>query len=662
MIKRVFYWFIIFSLLIGAINPCFTAYSAELNGLSVSDKDLIQGEEFEIYIDIPASSEKADTASLKVEFDSSAFEVKNWSPVIPGGTIGMGDGYFTLAAANAERKIDLSNGLTLTAIIKVKSTAKNGSYDFKLTKSSFSYVADNGYDYVELWSPAVKSVAVKVNAEPTVVVPRKDDITVSKSDLEPNDEFKVYINVPASSEKADTASLKVEFDSSAFEVKNWSPVISGGTTGKGDGYFTLAAANAERKIDLSNGLTLTAIIKVKSTAKNGSYDFKLTKSSFSYVADNGYDYVELWSPAVKKATVKVTVPAEVTTPTTTTTPDCDSSPPEDEKPEDEKPEDEKPENENPEASTDATTTTTPKYPSDSPAVIVSSSNITTTPPEEIRPPITTTPPGLTTPPTGFSPNPGIITSTTPVTTTAETTTKKTTTTKKPVTEEVSDDESIYDEESDGEEDAVNKDIKISLSRKLKNLSKGKVAIATRYRFFVNDTTIILSHTDDAAECGEEAAENLELENHLLYTFDISVYDEEEEDFIYYLENDGYIDFTMPLPKELSKNPSALKVYHTESGYPELMESEIVTEGGVRKIRFRADSFSPYMIIDTVNKQESIPEPDDDIITDMGTETPTTGNVNPNTGAAVAIVIPSALVGCMLLVKKSGRKRGKNRKV
>ena len=153
-----------------------------------------------------------------------------------------------------------------------------------------------------------------------------------------------------------------------------------------------------------------------------------------------------------------------------------------------------------------------------------------------------------------------------------------------------------------------------------------------------------------------------MENHLIYTFDISVYDEKEEEFIYYLENDGYIDFTLPLPKELSKNPSALKVYHTESGYPELIESEIVTEDGVRKIRFRADSFSPYMIIDTVNERESITESDEDIITDMGEEIPATGNVNPNTGAAMAITIPTALVGCVLLVKKNSRKRGKNRKV
>lgn len=565
--------------------------------ITVSKSNLKPNDEFEVYINVPANPQNADTASLKVEFDSSAFEVKSWEPVISGGTAGKGEGYFSLAAANAERKIDLSNGLTLTATLKVKSAANNGSYAIKLTKSSFSYVADNGYEYIELWSPEVKNVNVKVNAEPTTTVPAKDDITVSKKDLKPDDEFEVYINIPTNSQKADTASLKVEFDASTFEVKSWEPVISGGTAGKGDGYFSLAAANAERKIDLSKGLTLTATLKVKSTAKNGSYDIRLTKNSFSYVADNGYEYVELWSPAVKKATVKVTVPAEVTTPTTTTTtPICDSSPSDDEEPEDEKPV----------VSTDETTTTTP---------------------------------------------PGFFT--TPQRTTTASTTAST---KKTTTETVEDEESIYDEEPEDEEPTVKDDIELSLSNELENLTKGKVTISSKYRFFSNDSTIILSHTNYAEECAEAAAENLGLENHLCYAFDISVYDEEREKFLSSLKNDGYIDFAIPIPEELSENTKNLRVYHIESGYPEKIESEIVTVDGVRKITFRADSFSPYMIIDTVNECESY------IITDKGEEIPTTGNVNPNTGAAMAITIPTALVGCALLVKKNRRKRGKNRKV
>ncbi|MBQ8614396.1 MAG: hypothetical protein IJ416_09300, partial [Ruminiclostridium sp.] len=401
MLKRIFCWVIIFSLIIGTANPCFTAYAAEVSGLSVSDNELTVGDDFEVYVNVPANSENADTASLKVEFDASAFEVKSWEPVVSGGTAGKGDGYFSLAAANAERKIDLSSGLIFKAVMSVKNGAKTGSYNFKLTKSSFSYVADNGYEYIELWSPEVKSISVKVNAEPTVTVPVKDDITVSQSNLEPKDEFEVYINVPANSENADTASLKVEFDASAFEVKSWEPVISGGTAGKGDGYFSLAAANAERNIDLSSGLTFKAVMSVKSGAKTGSYNLKLTKSSFSYVADNGYEYVELWSPTVKKVTVKITAPAETTTTTTTS---CSSIPPEEEKPDE---------------NTDVTTTTTPKKPDYSPVVSISSTEITTTPPVVTKPPVTTTPPRSTTVPTGFFTTPGRSTTITTETTTAE---------------------------------------------------------------------------------------------------------------------------------------------------------------------------------------------------------------------------------------------------
>ena len=635
--KKIICLCLVFVIIISFTMPL-NSYALSTNGLAVSDNDLTQGDEFEVYINVPANSENADTVSLKVEFDSSAFEVKSWEPVVSGGTAGMGDGYFSLAAANAERKIDLSKGLTLTATLKAKDTAKNGNYDIKLTKSSFSYVADNGYEYIELWSPTVKNVNVKVVAESTTTVPVKDDITVSESSLKANDEFEVYINIPANSQKADTASLKVEFDATAFEVKSWEPVISGGTAGKGDGYFSLAAANAERKIDLSKGLTLTATLKVKSSAKNVNYDIKLTKSSFSYVADNGYDYVELWSPVVKKVTVKVTATDEdkpndgTTVTTTTTTPGCDSVPPEDDKPDED---------------TSTTSTTTTTKPSNSKPEDSTTPKVTTTPHSSSNPPVITTPPYVFTTPSGFFTTP-----------TRTTTAKITTTTKKITSKTVEDEDSIYDEDLEDvqEESTVKDNIELSLSNKLKNLLKGKVNISTKYRFFSNDSTIILSNSNFADECAETAAENLRLEDHLCYAFDISVYDEEREEFLSNLKNDGYIDFTIPLPKELSANPSALKVYHTESGYPEFIESEIVIVDGVRKIRFRADSFSPYMIIDTINKREP------DLITDASAKTPTAGNVNPNTGAAAAITIPAALVGCVLLVRKSeSRKRGRNRK-
>lgn len=132
-----------------------------LNGISVSSTELSHSEEFYVEVSIP-SAENADTASLRVEFDENVFEVIEWNPEISGGIANSGAGFFGLSAANAERRIDLSSGMTLSAKMRVKDEAAEGEYSINLVKSSFCYVMDNGYEFKELWFPEAYEIIVKI--------------------------------------------------------------------------------------------------------------------------------------------------------------------------------------------------------------------------------------------------------------------------------------------------------------------------------------------------------------------------------------------------------------------------------------------------------------------------------------------------------------------
>ena len=139
------------------------AGAEQVNGISVSDSVLGQGSEFTLEISVPPA-ENADTASVKAVFDEQAFEVLEWKPVISGGFANAQNGRIALSAANVERVIDLSEGLTLTAKMRVKDDAPEGDYVFELNKHSFSYVLEDGFTFEEVWQPEITNVTVTVGA------------------------------------------------------------------------------------------------------------------------------------------------------------------------------------------------------------------------------------------------------------------------------------------------------------------------------------------------------------------------------------------------------------------------------------------------------------------------------------------------------------------
>ena len=405
-------------------------------------------------------------------------------------------------------------------------------------------------------------------------------ISSSSSSVSPGDSFIVTLNIPKS-ENADTVSIRVEFDSSTFEVTSWEPQITNGLYNKGDGFFVVSSANATRAVEMGSGLVLKAGMSVKKNAKNGNYSIKLVKNSISYVKDNGYEYVELWDPTVKEVTIQVGKTSGGGAA--------------------------------PEGTTSANTTKVIDTPDDDPG-------------DE------------------------------------STTTSQTQTTTAEEIIVIDDDENtgnITDENNDTTAPVTNK-INITLNAVLDGLPKGKIGTSTKTEFFSKDTEINISNTATAKESASYAIENLGFKNHVYYPFDISLFETATGKKVRSLDN-GYIDFSMPIPKIFGEAPYELNVYHIEGGYPQLISSSVVFEDGQGKIKFRANSFSPYMIVDMVGE---LAQPDH---TNAGTKGNVPGNggsgrpLNPNTGVGAAIIIPSALVGCAVLSRKTGKHRRRTRK-
>ena len=250
---------------------------------------------------------------------------------------------------------------------------------------------------------------------------------------------------------------------------------------------------------------------------------------------------------------------------------------------------------------------------------------------------------------------------------------------------VDDEESIYDDDPDDDDEVIRvddeeedgpvepddeddrdgrdepyfpqpvSDAKISLDSRLTGLSEGKIRLSTKSYFFENDTVIELRDTDPYGDGVKRAAANLGFEYHDRYSFDITLRETDTGRTLSSLGN-GYIELAMPLPERMKTSPGALKVYHIEDGFGRPVASSITIEDGTAKICFRANAFSTYMIMDTEN--EYYPEP-------VIISGDTTGNkagrpINPATGVAAAVIIPAALVGCVILAKKNGKRKRANK--
>ena len=494
----------------------------------------------------------------------------------------------------------------------------------------------------------ILSVILSVMTLTTVIsASNMNGLGVSSDRVAPGDTFTVYVDVPPSA-NADTAYIKVEFDASAFEVVSWSPAMSGAVTNSGDGFFVLTAANAFRDIALGSGYRAEAVISVRYGAARGTYSFRLTEHSISYISDDGIDYVEVWQPAVTEVAVSIgdrsasdttaastsssaAAPGAVTSRITPSWDDDDTT---------------------------SVTRVTTSYNYNYNTPTVATQYIYTSRLTQPAPGVSYTQPTVDIPADTLSPTDGYDADTTQVPTytapsgdgeielfdeTAELDTYLVAETER---------SAASTKNNDAAEIPVTE---IELRSKLNGLTSGKTVISTQREFFGGSVDILLSNTDSSETYARSALKSLGLSGSAYYAFDISISDMASDGQIHSLPG-GYIDFWVPVPRSLSGGGYTLRVYHIENGRPTLVSANAAADGGTR-IYFRAYEFSPYMIVGITNGTESMVVPSNTV--------PAAGNDgarNPHTGTAAAILLPAAFGGCFVLLRRNkGRKRSGRRK-
>ncbi len=248
--------------------------------------------------------------------------------------------------------------------------------------------------------------------------------------------------------------------------------------------------------------------------------------------------------------------------------------------------------------------------------------------------------------------------------------------EQPLIDDLPDEMDIDPDDEDGMTIDPGRRPDIKLTSELSGVNNGRLRAKTFSSFFGGDTIIYIRNTEEADRSAETALRTLRLSDHNSYAFDISVYDTATGQYIHYLRNNGYIDLYVPVPASMSDETGDIAVYHVQDGVPEPIDSIVISDDGVRKVHFRANSFSPYMFVDLTNLKQpetvlqpagnytrpdnsSYPRPsgNDDVPLINGDTRP----ANPHTGLAGWLVIPAGAAACVFLAKRDKkRKRSKRR--
>ncbi|MBP3857836.1 MAG: hypothetical protein IK990_19710 [Ruminiclostridium sp.] len=178
-------------------------------------------------------------------------------------------------------------------------------------------------------------------------------------------------------------------------------------------------------------------------------------------------------------------------------------------------------------------------------------------------------------------------------TTAETTAPVEETTEDTTAETTAPVEETADNTEDTTQPSEVKESKtVSLVSQLAGINDVKTKIAARMSYFPTSSVITVTNTDAAALYAKEALQLLDSDVISYYAFDISVFDADTSEKIHELGGDVTFDIGVP---DILADSENIKVYHINSGYPELLESEIVTNNdGARMVEFSASSFSPFV--------------------------------------------------------------------
>ena len=490
---------------------------------------------------------------------------------------------------------------TLRAKMRVKKTAKGGKYTFVLTAHSLHY--DDGITTVEMWSPDRMSVDVTV-LDTSSFPSDNYGISVYPVRAKPRETFDVYVTVPPMDSYAKKIDIRVEYDRAVFELVSWQPEI--GVIDNGWNWFGLKAENTN--IDLRSGLSFKARMRSSANARD-SYAFTLTHRTLSN------EFVSsMWDPQNATAYIYIsdTGPGEGNDPKVTVA------------------------SERVPSSQAPVTTKDPRVTvsdADTTRPVNSSDNIHDDDDDEIYN-------------NGGTGNGGDSGS----------------------GGNSDEDTVIYNGNDDDTTVPASRGINIYLDAILKGIAERNIDASTKKKFFSGDTVIMMRNTDEAETSARAALRSLDLSGHRVYSFDVSVRDMASGTYIHDLGN-GYIDLTMPVPDGFAGGSSGVALYHIVNGSPERVDGTVSVKGGRTVVAFRVKTFSPYMFVDLTNVDAAASVTTERDYTpavivedDVKGESPRTNdtNANPHTGVIIAVTLPAALIGCVLLTRKGKRKRSSRR--
>ena len=149
------------------------------DGLSVSQTKVRRGDDFDVLVTVPPVDVIADTAQIKVFFDTDAFKVVSWEPRINGRTVTSNYdndlGFFAMAAGNVE--LDLSSGVTFYATLRTYKNVDVGDYTFRMAQPIINSYSD-GYR----WQPAERTATIRVANDLAFISGKVSAVGVSEGD------------------------------------------------------------------------------------------------------------------------------------------------------------------------------------------------------------------------------------------------------------------------------------------------------------------------------------------------------------------------------------------------------------------------------------------------------------------------------------------------
>ncbi|MCR4780090.1 MAG: hypothetical protein K5876_03240 [Ruminiclostridium sp.] len=574
------------------------------NGISVSDTYAAPGDTFNVNIVVPGFID-AEEAVLTAKFDSDAFELVRWTADELCVHQTGGTGYITANVYGRGASVCLSRGLKLTAVLRARKTAAYGKYRIDLTR----YSVTDTYGRL-LWKPERTYAYVTVGGISPVSAVTGGGISVTSYNVYPEERFTVNITVPPVDAVADSVYMYITYDANAFELVSWYSPLADVYADSGYGYFGLSGGDI--RADLSRGFTASAVLIPRRYIAAGTYDIVLQSANMRMLTGYGSEFCELWYPLNVRASVNVFG-------YTTNLYDYNNN------------------------GYYYYTGSYPPYPgwgvpvvterSTTPAATTTARITERDEPDDYIPP-ETVPPVETRAPETYIP------------------------------EDVDDpDDYPYDDPDDAPDDYPDGSpepenegesaettvfipdrpaaAEVSLDMKLDGLSDRRVVISTKKSFFNGDVTVIMSRPDWVEDSAADALRRLGMSGNKHYSFDISVFNELTGRYISTIKN-GYITFGIPVPSSLADSAPSIRVYHVKDGEPQLVESRLENEDGRTVVYFTADSFSPYMLVSI-----------DSLVSAAGSEVV---SLNPNTGAVAAVLVPAAVLGCVLLSAKQVRRR------